>query len=388
MLSGAAIPGKSLKAAVKGAAGADWGKQNANVELALRVDESNIQTKVAVTNWSQPVINFDVVADRLNVDRYFPPSKPSAVPSGGSPSGSPAAEKPIDLSALKTLNATGSVKIGALQVSNIKAESVSLIVKAAGGRLDANPLSANLYQGTLSGSASVNANNAAYATKQQLTGISIGPLVRDVANKDLLEGRGNVALDVSTAGNTVTALKKALNGTASVALKDGAIKGIDIPGTIRKAQAMFGSKGALEQQTEARDKTDFSELGASFVIRNGVAHNDDLQAKSPLVRLAGAGDIDIGGGTMDYTVKASVVATATGQGGKDRSQVAGVTAPVRISGPLDSLKYRVDVGALAAGAAKDALARELERRVGKSGQAQGSEQPGNVGDVLRGLLRR
>ncbi len=392
-LSGAGIPGKSLKAAVKGGARADWGKQNANAELALRVDESNIQAKLAVVNWSQPAINFDLAADRLNVDRYVPPSKPGAPPAAGGAAGAAgtaAAEQPIDLSALKTLNATGSVKIGALQVSNIKAENVSLTIKAAGGRLDVSPMSAHLYQGMLAGGASVNANGNSFALKQQLSGVSVGPLLRDAANKDVLEGHGNVALDVATAGTTVPALKKALNGTANVALKDGAIKGIDLAGTIRRARAMLGAKGAIEEQAKGGDKTDFSELTGSFVIKNGVAHSDDLQGKSPLLRLAGAGDIDIGEGTLNYTLKASVVATAGGQGGKDLAQVAGVTVPVHVTGPFDHLKYGVDVGALAGDAAKDALARELERRLsaGKAAPAPGTGQQGggNVGDVLRGIL--
>jgi AsmA protein len=391
-LSGPDIPGKHLKAAVQGGARADWGRRNANAELALKVDESNIQAKLAVANWAQPAIQFDVIADRLNVDRYFPPQKQAAAGPGAGKGagGGPAAEKPIDLSALKSLNATGNVRIGALQVQNIKAEHVNAGIKASGGRLDVSPMSARLYDGTLAGNAVVNANDNRFAVKQQLTGVSVGPLLRDAANQDLLEGRGNVALDVTTAGATVTALKKALGGTANLALKDGAIKGVDIPGAIRTAQAMLGSKRALEQQAQGGKKTDFTELTGSFVIKNGVAHNDDLQGKSPLLRLGGVGDIDIGASAMDYTVKASVVATSTGQGGKDLARVAGVTVPVHIAGPFESLKYTVDVGALAAGVAQDALSRELERRLGggKADKSQAQPGGGGVEDALRGLFGR
>jgi len=395
-VSGPNIPGRSLKAAVKGGARADWGRRNANAELAVKLDESNVQAKVAVANWAQPAVNFDVVADRLNVDRYFPPEKPGAAPAAkstpgggttGAQAGGAAAEKPIDLAGLKTLNATGNVKVGALQVHNIKAENVAAGIKAAGGRLDVSPMSANLYQGTLAGAAAVNANNNSFALKQTLAGVSVGPLLRDVANKDVLEGRGNVALDVTTAGNTVTALKKALGGTANVALRDGAVKGIDIAGTIRKAKAMLGSKSALEQEAKGGDKTDFTELSGSFVIKNGVAHNDDLKGASPLLRLAGAGDIDIGEGQMNYLVKASIVATAGGQGGKDLAQLAGITVPVKISGPFDALRYSVDVTQLATDAAKEAVTKELERRLGggKAGQDGGAK---GVEDALRGLFGR
>lgn len=394
-VSGPDIPNQTLRVAVKGGARADWAKRNANVELAAKLDESNIQAKLAVANWSKPAISFDVVADRLNVDRYLPPQTPAKPAAGGGASapaagGATAAEKPFDLAPLKTLNANGSIKVGALQVQNLKAENVSVGVKAAGGRVEANPMTANFYQGTLAGSAAVNANNDSFALKQQLTGINIGPLMRDASNKDLLEGRGNLALDLTTSGRTPSAMKKGLNGTASIALKDGAVKGVDVAALLRQAKAILGSKRTVEQQAKGTQKTDFSELTGTFDLKNGVAHNEDLQAKSPLLRVTGAGDINIGEGTMDYTAKASLVATSTGQGGKDRADVAGVTAPVRITGPYENLSYSVDVAALATDVAKDALARELERRLGGGQAGKAGEKPsgGSTRDVLRGLFGR
>jgi AsmA protein len=249
-------------------------------------------------------------------------------------------------------------------------------------------MSGRLYDGTLAGSATVNANGNTFAVKQNLAGVSVGPLLRDAANKDVIEGRGDVVLDVTTAGATVDALKRALGGTARLALKDGAIKGVDIAGAIRTAQAMLGSKRAIEQQAKGGKQTDFTELAASFVIKNGVAHNDDLQGKSPLLRLGGAGDIDLGAGAMDYTAKATVVATATGQGGKELGRVAGLTVPVHITGPFESLKYTVDVQALAAGAAQDLLSRELERRLGGGKAGPAPPGGGSVEDALRGLFGR
>jgi hypothetical protein len=63
-----------------------------------------------------------------------------------------------------------------------------------------------------------------------------------------------------------------------------------------------------------------------------------------------------------------------------------------VSGPFDDLRYSVDIGAMATDVAKDALQRELERRLGggKAGQAAGDQQAppglGSVRDRLRGIL--
>ena len=159
--------------------------------------------------------------------------------------------------------------------------------------------------------------------------------MKDAANFDSLEGKGNLSLDVSGQGNTVSAIKKALNGNAAIKLADGAIKGVNIAGSIRDAKAKLGAlKGEKTQAASQTDKTDFSELSATFNIKNGVAHNSDLAGKSPLLRLGGEGDIDIGNENLDYLVKATVVATAAGQGGKELVDLKGVTVPVKLTGPV------------------------------------------------------
>ncbi len=313
---------------------------------------------------SPQAIRFALAADQVNLDRYLlpPPPKPAAgAPKGASPS-STKPEEPIDLSALKALNLKGDLKIGQLIASNVKLEKVHLGVKAAGGKVDAEPLTADLYQGKLSGAASANAHTNRFALKADLGGVAVGPLLRDALNNDLLEGRGNVALDVQTGGATVSAMKKALSGNASLALRDSSLKGVNLGELLRKARSLRGSSPVAEQGATPAERTDFTELGASFVIRNGVAHNDDLSAKSPLLRLAGSGDIDIGANSIDYLVKASVVASSGGQGGKELAELRGVTVPVKITGPLDAPRFRADLRATVGDAVKQRAEDRLKER--------------------------
>ena len=88
--------------------------------------------------------------------------------------------------------------------------------------------------------------------------------------------------------------------------------------------------------------------------------------KSPFLRLAGAGDIDIGAGRMDYLAKATLVNTSTGQGGKEADKVKGLTVPVRIAGPFDALTYKPELGDLAADMAKAKLEEKAGAITGKS----------------------
>lgn len=403
-VSGPKVPNKSAKLRLEGQQGVNWGEETAHADLRVRLEDGTVQAKADVKGFDKPAIRFAVDADRLDVDRYLPPEDaPSGAggapaPAGGNAPAKPApagkqADAPIDLTWLKPLQMQGSVKVGQLVVSRIKAANVRVGVQAAGGRLALEPMTAALYQGTLQGDVVVNANGNAYAIKQRLSGVSIGPLLRDVAQKDLLEGRGNVDLNVRATGTSADALKRALNGTASMALKDGALKGINLAEALRKAKAALGSQSASDQLAKGGEQTDFSDLSASFRIQNGIAHNDDLSLRSPFLRVTGSGDVDIPASSLDYLVKASLVNTSTGQGGKTLSDVGSVTVPVQISGPMDGLKYRLDTRALIEGQAKDALKRQLEKRLGgdKDGKAapEGDKRGGSIGEqLLRGLIKK
>lgn len=379
------MPMKQVKLPINGTVRANWGKQTADVALNTQFDESKIAAKVNLAKFAPPDIGFDVDIDRLNVDKYFPPAKKGAdgkVGAGGTPSAGP--EPKIDLSALKSLNLRGTVKVGQLQVQNVKAANVRLNINAAGGKLDVAPHSMNLYDGSLNGALSVNANGNTVALKQTLAGVNINPLMKDAVDKDLIEGRGTVQLDVTTRGDTVTAMKKALAGTASLSLKDGAVKGIDLAKQFRELKAKFSRKEDVVQAAKKTDKTDFSEMTASFRIANGVARNDDLAAKSPFLRLAGAGDIDIGNGGINYLAKASVVNTSGGQGAKDLEHLKGVTVPVRLTGPFDNISYKLELGSMVQEAVK-AKVEEKKQEIQQKAKEKVQEK---VQDKLKGLFKR
>jgi len=386
------LPNKGFKIPLNGSAKADLEKQTASADLTSKFDESNIQAKLGLAKFSPPAYLFDINVDKLNVDRYFPPkqegkkAEPSQKPA---PSPQKAeADSPIDLSFLKGLDAHGKLAFGALQAHNLKLANVKADVKAANGRMDIAPHSASLYDGSVSGAIGLTANNQ-ISVKENLANVSVGPLLRDAAQQDRLEGRGNVSLDVTGAGATVNALKKALNGSAKLNLRDGSIKGVDVGKLLEKVKSLGKSDAG---SANSKDETKFTELNASFTIKNGVAHNQDLDAKAPLFRLGGAGDIDIGNSRLDYTAKASVVATTKGQGGSDLSKLSGVTVPVKLTGPFEDIKYQVDYGAAAADIAKSRIGEKIQERIGgKAGAGTGGE--GDKGgsstrDKIRGLFGR
>lgn len=358
------------------------------LDFTAKLDESTIKGKAGMTRAKVAAYDFDLNIDRLNLDRYLASSEKKKEPAPAKKEEPPSrkaeadADAPVDLSGLKGLNAKGRVEIGALQVQGLKLAALKTEIRAAEGRAEVGPHSANLYEGALSGTLTLDGNANRVALKETLTGIAIGPLLRDFAQQDRVEGKGNLSLDVATAGKSVNALKSALAGTAKVSLRDGAVKGVDIGAIINKARSALGSQSA--QAADGKEKTDFSELNATFVIKNGVAHNEDLDVKAPLFRVTGAGDIDIGRSTINYVAKAAVVATTQGQGGKGRSDVAGLTVPVKLTGSFDAMKYEVDYRGAASELAKSKVGERAKEAIDKS---RGKVED-KVRDRLKGLIGR
>ena len=115
-------------------------------------------------------------------------------------------------------------------------------------------------------------------------------------------------------------------------------------------------------------------------------------------------------------VKTAVVGTMAGQGGGELGDLKGLTVPVRLSGPFDQLKYKVEFSQMVRGASKEQLeaaakagrealkgnAREkLQELLGGKGQdapaqPEGADQAQQAApkkskdqlkDALKGLLR-
>ncbi|MDP2169051.1 MAG: AsmA family protein [Rhodocyclaceae bacterium] len=339
---------KSLKLPLTGSLDVNLKKATAALSLDTRLEDSPIALRLDMPEFAPLALVFDLVIDQLDIDRYLV--------AGAKKGGQKVAQKPagakLDFSALRGHDVRGTVKIGALQAAQVKMQDVRMQVKLDDGRLAVAPHSAKLYGGSLSGALAIDAENNRVHLKQSLTGVQIQPLLKDLANQDLLAGRGNIAVDVATQGDSVDAMKRALAGTAKIALKDGAIKGINLAQSLRELKGKLASRQDVSEAASADRQTDFSALTASFRIADGVARNSDLQARSPLLRLTGAGDIDIGNHRIDYLAKASVVATSRAQGGKDLAHLKGLTIPVRLHGPLDSPVWNIEFAGLAGDAVK------------------------------------
>ena len=336
----------------------------------LNLDESKLNFTIEASEFSKPNLAFEINLDRINLDRYLPPGsdKPPAAEK-------PAEKKPTDYTPLRKLILDGRIKIGQLVVSKAKIEDIIVRVIAKNGIINLNPLKLNMYQGNVSGIGKLNVQQDTPRTNVNLDvkNIQVGPLLKDVLEKDILEGLTNARVTLSMSGDDAAVIKKTLNGSGQVLFSDGAIVGIDLAGMVRNVTAAFG----LQQKPAQRPRTDFAELSAPFSIRNGVVHTPQTSLKSPLIRVIAAGDANLVEETLDFRVEPKVVATIKGQGDKD--QRSGLMVPVLVSGTFSKPKFTPDL----AGMAK----KQLEETILGSGQDQPKLDKENLEETAKGLLK-
>ncbi len=281
--------------------------------------------------------------------------------------------EPIDLSALKGFDANAKLAVGRLLFQQIKIDRTQLNVELKKAIMKTHLDEAQLYDGRGRGIVTVDANKAAAGVglSMAVDGVSARPFLTDAAGIDRISGRGNLTIALSGRAGSERQLMETLGGTAKLNFLDGAIVGMNIPRAIRRLKA-----GQLDGLNQAEtEKTDFSELSASFIVKNGIAENKDLKMLSPLMRVTGQGRIMLPPRRVDYTVSPKLVADLAGQGGSEGHK--GIVIPVRVHGSFDNIKYTPDL----AGVLSDPdAAVETVKKIGE--QFKGKK----AGEILDNLL--
>ena len=151
--------------------------------------------------------------------------------------------------------------------------------------------------------------------RADLTGVRALPLLQGLADFDRLDGRMQAKISVRSSGTSQRAIMSNMAGTAFIVFQDGAIKGLNVAQMIRSLTASTLS-GWQESEEKA---TDLSQLSASFKIDKGQAQTTDLNLVGPLVKMTGAGTIDLGTKQIGFRVEPKLVMTTEGQGRAHRS---------------------------------------------------------------------
>lgn len=331
--------------------------------MTLKLDDTTATGNLAVTDIKNQALRFNLNIDNINADHYLPEPAEGEKTAAVTPETAAAgAATTLPVETLHSLNIKGDLKVGQLVISKAKLSNVKLSINADKGLIALAPASANLYQGSYQGAVNLDATGKQpkldFDTK--LVGVEIEPLLKDMTGEAKLTGVGDITVKLNASGADVEAMKKTLTGKVDLLFRDGAYKGINLGAILRKADAVI--EGRSLKEVPGEEQTDFSEMTATLNIKNGLIKNNDLSAKSPAIRVNGAGEANLVSEKVDYTVKASVAKTTKGQGGKELEAVGGYTVPVRCKGTFADPGCKPDFEGLV----KAKVDREIDKQTDKA----------------------
>jgi AsmA protein len=210
----------------------------------------------------------------------------------------------------------------------------------------------------------VNGKTPTLRIQSNLSDIQAGPLLKQLTDEERLTGKGRFRAKLNASGNSVEGIKRTLGGNIDFRFEDGAVKGVNLAQIIRDGKALF--KGESRPESDEPVQTDFSELSGSGVINQGVLTNRDLLAKSPYLRVNGAGTVSLVSEQLDYDLDTTIVDSAMGQGGEELAELEGKLIPVHFYGPYSDPEYSIDWTQVVLGSKEEELKERLiDKLLGK-----------------------
>ena len=328
-------------------AGIDLAGQTLKLNKAtIAMDGMNAQGNVVLAlDGQRPKITAGLGLDRLDTNIYT--GKPS---SGAGNAQNDWNDAALDFSSLKSLDAKLRLRTAGIVYGDVKFGETLLDIDLVSGKLQANLKKITLYGSTATGKLNVDgaARMPALTGAFSASGLDGLALLKDFAGTSRFEGKLATTLNLSASGRSQREMVSTLAGTAQFSLTDGTIRGIDMAGMVKGVQNAV--LGGWEKTDNAG--TEFSSLSAGFQIADGIGTNSDLNLTGPLVRVTGAGTVDLLRKRLNFKVTPSA---ASGPGG----EFTGLAVPVIVKGPWASPQVYPDVQGILENpqAALDALNR-------------------------------
>jgi|GEM_PF-2650750 len=241
--------------------------------------------------------------------------------------------EPFDFSVLKTLNGSANLRLNGVVFKGLTIGKGLLQAKLERGVLGVDVVDTEVADGKLTAMSKLDTAYNAVTSRILLSGTRLEQLLSPLGYKQL-SGAANADISIATQGKNQADWASELKGDGQLQVADGSYTGFDI-------LAIVGNiKSALRLSNQADQKTEFSSLGGSFTIKKGVASNNDLQVKSPLLHVTGKGTVNIAERTLKYRLLPELLAN---------SATPGIPVPLLLQGSWDDHTIMPDAAGVVRG---------------------------------------
>jgi AsmA protein len=234
--------------------------------------------------------------------------------------------KPIELDGLEGIDVDLRLSAARVTVANARLGRTGVVANLRGGDLSVTVGESQAFGGVLKGTFGLARSPAGADFKAQLqfTNVDLEQCLGELFGIRKLEGKGNLGFAIESSGGSVFDLTKALNGTAGLTSRKGAIAGLNVEQLLRRIERRPLSGGG-EFRT---GRTPYESLTVNLKITQGVANVDDVRMEGPAVGLALTGSASIPARELDLRGTASLLSNAN-------SAAPAFELPFMVQGPWD-----------------------------------------------------
>lgn len=278
---------------------------------------------------------------------------------------------PIDLQPLRLVDASLALKAGGIQYDKFDFGPSNIAVALANGKLTADLKQTSLFGGA--GGASFTADGSssvpAIALKAKLNGLALKPFLVAASGFDMVEGKGDVEIDIAGSGTNLQSMMSSLAGKGDFLFDNGVLKGVNLQELGKAAQTALTNKSISLGAFSANSQTNFKALNAGFSMKNGVALLTGLSMDADTFNVSGGGALDIG--------KQQVMLSLFPEFKDKKAGLNGLGLPIKLEGGWDGVGLSLDW---------DFLREKAVSGLQAKADAQIQDELKNLGDGLRSKL--
>lgn len=217
--------------------------------------------------------------------------------------------RPIALDGLDGIHVDVRLSAARVNVANARLGRTAVAANLRGGNLTVAVGESQAFGGVVRGTFGLAKSPAGadFRAQLQFSDVDLEQCLGEMFGIRKLEGKGNLSFAIDSSGNSVYELTKALNGTATLVSRKGAIAGFNVEQLLKRIERRPLSGGG-EFRT---GKTPFETLAVNLKIVQGMAKVDDVRMEGPNVGLALTGSASIPERELDLRGTASLLSVAT-----------------------------------------------------------------------------
>ncbi len=286
----------------------------------------------------------------------------------------------VDFTALVGPRVSVDLDLDELVLSDdLRFSAVGAKARLRDGQLVLDPLQAGLFGGSFAGNLSVDFTAEPPRTRlnPSFSDIRAEELTRLVSETAPLRGLGEMNLDFTFSGLTVSEILASLDGEGSFRLDDGALLGVDLRRLIED-KLTVSTLANVDQAFGG--ETPFRSLDGRIRAESGVVFLPDLDLSAGDFSAGGEGQLDFAAGEVAYRLDLRLGEALIERLPSRLARATDGVIPLAIDGPLNRPLVRVDLAAIAEGAVQRELRDRLLDRLRPDEEELEEEEASESGD--------